>query len=146
MTPYEKYEHWAVISDYDIDTAESLIQCERWAYVAMLCQQGVERLIKGMLVCHTAKEAPKSHNLPFLFNRLAENEIFLKTEEGRAFHDGLPGYENLLIDLMFYYMSDYPFSYKKVNDRFIAEDKAKELFKQTLELIKWMKQFQKVPV
>ena len=43
---------------------------------------------------------------------------------------------------MYYYMSDYPFSYNKVMERFIDEEKAMEIYHRTSELLKWLKQFQ----
>lgn len=142
MTKYEKYKYWLLLTEYDLETAKSLLQVERWTYVAVLCQQAVERLVKGMFVYHMAKEAPKSHNIPFLVHKLAESRKLNSTEYGQRFIREKAEYEDDLIDIMFYYVSDYPFSYKKIMDRFIGEDIAVDIYERTLKVIEWLKSFQ----
>lgn len=143
MTGYEKYEHWLTLSDYDIETAKILLDAERYSYIPVLCQQATERLLKGMFICHTGKEASKSHNVPFLTNKLAKNKVFIETVSGKRFAKEKDDYEEFLVDLMFYYMSDYPFSYKKFSERFIEKDVAYNLYDNTLKLLSWLKSFQK---
>ena len=70
MTTAEKYRYWAMLADYDLETARVLIEAKRWVYVAYMCHQALERQLKGMYVYYSDKEAPKSHNLPFLFDKL----------------------------------------------------------------------------
>ncbi|HAN20185.1 MAG: hypothetical protein A2Y15_09885 [Clostridiales bacterium GWF2_36_10] len=142
MTSYEKYEHWLTLSRYDIDTAKILLDAKRYSYVPVLCQQSAERLLKGMFVCHTGKESNKSHNVPFLANKLIESITFIETEAGKRFEKEKDDYEELMVDLMFYYMSDYPFSYKKFSDRFIEEKVALEIYNNTLKLLTWLESFQ----
>lgn len=142
MTGIEKYRYWMVLSDYDLATATDLIHCERWPYVAFLCQQAVERLLKGMYVCYVGKEAPKTHNVPFLFSKLADNEALQNSSRGSLFAAEKDEKEDFLIDLMFYYVTDYPFSYKKVMDRFIDRATALDIYEKTQELLSWLKSFQ----
>lgn len=142
MEGTEKYQYWKILSDYDIETAKILLEKQRYNYVAVLCEQAVERLIKGMFIYHTGKETPKSHNIPFLANKLANHERFSSKEEGIRFEKERNNYENIMVDLMFYYISDYPFSYKKFQERFISEAVATELYEKTLQLLEWLKSFQ----
>lgn len=142
MTGYEKYEHWLTLSKYDIDTAKILLDAKRYSYVPVLCQQSVERVLKGMFACHMGKEACKSHNIPFLANKLAQNNAFLEIEAGKRFEKEKDNYEELMVDLMFYYMSDYPFSYKKFSDRFIEEKVALDIYNNSLKLLFWLESFQ----
>ncbi len=146
MTGYEKYEHWLTLSRYDIETAKVLLETKRYSYVPVVCQQSAERLLKGMFVYHTGKEASKSHNIPFLANKLSENSTFLETPAGVRFKKEKDDYEELMVDLMFYYMSDYPFSYKKFNERFIERSIAETLYKNTVKLLTWLESFQPAPV
>ena len=146
MTPLEKYSYWVALSDYDMDTAEALIKAERWTYVTVICQQAVERLAKGMYVYHIDKEAPKSHNISFLMNKLCQCESFANDPIGKIFCSEKEQHEEFLIDLMFYYMSDYPFSYKKIKDRFISKETATEIYTKTQELIIWLKGYQPATV
>jgi HEPN domain-containing protein len=142
MTGYEKYEHWLTLSRYDIETARILLDAERYSYVPVLCQQSTERMLKGMFICHTGKEASKTHNIPFLANTLSQNNTFLKSKAGKRFAQEREEFEDFLVDLMFYYMSDYPFSYKKFSERFIEKEVAEELYSNTLRLLSWLEGFQ----
>lgn len=142
MTGYEKYEYWLTLSRYDIETAKILLDAKRYSYIPVLCQQSLERMLKGMFVCHTGKEASKTHNIPYLANKLAENTAFISTEAGKRFIKEKEVYDDFMVDLMFYYMSDYPFSYKKFSDRFIEENVATGLYNNTLKLLSWLEGFQ----
>jgi HEPN domain-containing protein len=143
MTGKEKYAYWLHICEYDIETAEQLLKTKRFTYVAVLCQQATERLIKGMFVYHTNKEAPKSHNIMFLLNKLVVAKGFLSSEQSERFLKEKNDYEDFMLDLMFYYINDYPFSYKTVMERFIEEEVAVEIYNKTLQLADWLKSFQR---
>ena len=99
-----------------------------------------------MFICHTGKESSKTHNIPFLANKLSQSSAFLATHEGERFLKEKEQYDEFLVDLMFYYMSDYPFSYKKFSERFIEESVARKLYESTLELFNWLAGFQKKPL
>ncbi|MEG1742727.1 MAG: HEPN domain-containing protein, partial [Clostridia bacterium] len=116
-------------SNYDLETIDVLIKGERWVYVAYVCQQAVERQLKGLYVRYTDKEAPKTHNLNFLFAKICECAGF--SESAKSLEPKILELEDFLVDIMFYYMSDYPFSYKNIMNRFIDKNKALELYEKT---------------
>ncbi len=142
MKKLEKYGYWLMLSDYDLGTAECLIQCKRWVYVAYLCQQAAERTLKGMYVYYTDSEAPKTHNVNFLFNRITSCKEFQDEADLARFDEGSQSCEDFLVDAMFYYMSDYPFSYKNIKSRFVDEALAVELYERAKENIAWLRSFQ----
>ena len=45
------------------------------------------------------------------------------------------------MDVMFYYMSDYPFSYKNIATRFVDSALANELHQKTLLFVAWLRSF-----
>lgn len=139
MTYEEKYFYWEMISDYDTATAEDMIKAQRWLYVATICYSSVCRLLKGLIVCRTRKEAPKSDNLIFLLGRLTENEDFRKSDDYAKFSEDKADYLDLIADITFYHISDYPFSYQKINDRFIGKETALEVYDKTKKVITWLK-------
>ncbi len=141
MTYLKKFKYWEMISDYDIGTAEAMLKAERWMYVASICYTAVERLLKGLIVLRTRKEAPKSDNLVFLLNRIADNPAFAATEEGQRFSAEKGEHLDTIIDITYYHMNDYPFSYQKILDRFIEEETAREVYKKTCGLLEWLKSF-----
>jgi len=142
MTKAQKYGYWLLLSDYDLGTIDCLIAGERWVYVAYLCQQAVERQLKGMYVYYNNAEAPKTHNLNFLFKKVVESEKFRQEAEVERFAQNRPAAEDFLIDLMFYYMSDYPFSYKNISARFVGRELAMELYEKTRATVAWLRSFQ----
>lgn len=142
MNKAQKYGYWLMLSDYDLGTIDCLIQGERWVYVAYLCQQAVERQLKGMYVYYNNAEAPKTHNLNFLFNKVTGSEKFKQEADTARLQEHRAEAEDFLIDLMFYYMSDYPFSYKNISSRFVGRELALQLFAKAKETVHWLRSFQ----
>ncbi len=139
MTNREKYRYWKHLSDYDLQTAKIMLDMDRGTYVVTLCLQALERLIKGMIVYYTGKEAPKSNNITFLVNKLTQSKEFDHCERLEEEKDR---YMEFFIEIMFYRNSDYPFSYKKVMDRFIGKEMAQKLYDGTASAINWLEGFQ----
>ncbi len=142
MNKSDKYGYWIMLADYDLETIEPLVQSERWVYVVSLCQTAVERQLKGMYVYHNDCEAPKTRNINFLFSKLAANISFIDPAMKKRFEDGKKLCEDYLIDLSFYYISDYPFSYKNITARFVRKDEAMRILERTRQQIGWMRSFQ----
>lgn len=145
MKKLEKYRYWLMLSDYDLDTVEVLAAGKRWVYVAYLCQQAVERQLKGMYVYYYNSEAPKTHNINFLFSKLLAADEFPAVGTRDEVETRREECEDYLIDAMFYYMSDYPFSYKNIMNRFVGEDNALELYERTKNMVAWLRTFQPGP-
>lgn len=141
MNKSEKCGYWLMLSDYDLGTIDSLIGGERWVYVAYLCQQAVERQLKGMYVYFMDAEPPKSHNVNFLFSRLTGNQAFRNEVDMTRFEERKNECEDFLVDIMFYYMSDYPFSYKNIANRFVNRAVALDLYEKTKEMVRWLRSF-----
>ncbi|MFA6729772.1 MAG: HEPN domain-containing protein [Eubacteriales bacterium] len=142
MNINEKYAYWLMLSDYDLATIDCLVKGERWVYVAFLCQQSVERQLKGMYLYYNNAEAPKTHNVNFLFLKIVNSEKLSAHPEIERFNEGRAACEDFLIDLMFYFISDYPFSYKNIMNRFVNKDNALALLEKTKETLVWLRSFQ----
>jgi HEPN domain-containing protein len=138
----DKYGYWLMLSDYDIGTIDCLIKGERWVYVAYLCQQTIERLLKGMFVYYNNSEAPKTHNVSYLFNKIINSAKFNVEADLACLEENRAACEDFLIDIMFYYMSDYPFSYKNMSNRFVNREVALSLYEKTKYYSAWLKSFQ----
>ena len=143
MKPSEKYKYWVMLSDYDIETAKVLIDNEKWVYVAYMCHQALERQLKGMYVYYINKEAPKTHNLAFLFDKLNKSEGFPLF--GSIDKQTRNKYEDFFTVVTFYYVSDYPFSYKSIAGRFIDEKTGKKLYKEVVECVEFLRSLQPKP-
>jgi len=141
MNKLEKCGYWLMLSDYDLGTIDALIQGERWVYVAYLCQQAVERQLKGMYVYFMETEPPKTHNVNFLFSKITAGEEFRTQADQARLEERKNECEDFLMDVMFYYMSDYPFSYKNITNRFVDRTLALELHQKTMEMVAWLRSF-----
>jgi len=56
------HEQWLQRADYDVETAEAMYASARYIYVVFMCQQALEKCLKGLLV-YQGKEALPIHNL-----------------------------------------------------------------------------------
>ncbi|MEG1547258.1 MAG: HEPN domain-containing protein [Clostridia bacterium] len=142
MKRIEKYGYWLMLSDYDLGTIDALIVGKRWVYVAFLCQQAVERQLKSMYVYYMDAEPPKTHNVNFLFSKIINSDEFKKEADVVRFEVRKAECEDFLVDAMFYYMSDYPFSYKNISSRFVDEALALELYAKAVDFVAWLRSFQ----
>ena len=141
MNKLEKCGYWLMLSNYDLGTIDALIQGERWVYVAYLCQQAVERQLKGMYVYFMETEPPKTHNVNFLFSKITAGEEFRAESDLARLEERKNECEDFLMDVMFYYMSDYPFSYKNITNRFVDRALALELHQKTVQMVAWLRSF-----
>ena len=58
---------WLERADYDLKTAEAMLSARRYLYVAFMCQQALEKILKAIIV-EGGGEILRTHNLV----RLAE--------------------------------------------------------------------------
>ena len=50
MDVNEKVEYWIDISEYDLETAEAMLQTKRFLYVGFMCHQAIEKILKAHYV------------------------------------------------------------------------------------------------
>ncbi|MBI4727802.1 HEPN domain-containing protein [candidate division TA06 bacterium] len=81
-------KHWLERSKYDLDTAKVMFQARRYLYVAFMCQQSAEKMLKA-IISHNGKRPAPVHSLL----RLAELAgLELKEEERKDFYNTLSAY------------------------------------------------------
>ena len=66
MTNAEKIQHWINLSDYDIDTADAMLQTKRYLYVGFMCHQTVEKIFKACYAKLKEDIPPYTHNLEYI--------------------------------------------------------------------------------
>lgn len=129
----EKYEYWEDIANYDLETAEAMLNSGKYLYVVFMCQQSIEKLVKGLYVLNKGEEPPRIHNIWNIFDRIYDvnklEEDTVKIEEYFSFFD----------ELLAYYISErYP-SYKEKLSKSIDKEKAREVLVKTKEVFSWLK-------
>jgi HEPN domain-containing protein len=118
-------EHWVERSQYDLDTAKAMLECRRYLYVAYMCQQTIEKILKA-LIAKQGKENLPIHNL-------------IRLSEIADIRKELPDKQsNFLADLTPYHIEARYGDYKESLSEIINADKAKEIYDKTGELYAWL--------
>lgn len=119
--------NWYKISDYDYKTAKSMLISGRYLYVAFLCQQAVEKMLKA-LFCrkYKNKTPPYIHNLIKLACEIKINNF---SDEQFDFLSFLNAY---------YVESRYNEDFENLN-KSINKKRAVEIYEKTGDLLKWLK-------
>ncbi len=123
-----KAKYWVELSDYDLETAEAMLQSKRYLYVGFMCHQSIEKIIKGFFTFLKSDVAPFSHSLSYLAKKGDFYEIF--SEEQKDFIDQI---EPLNIE------ARYP-SHKERLLKSLTEEKCIEIIGKTKELQGWIKE------
>ena len=92
MDAQEKYEYWLDIAEYDLETASAMYTSGRWLYVAFMCQQAIEKLIKGLYTLYVDDNVPRLHNINFILERFEDKLPTTISEEKYQFFDTLTKY------------------------------------------------------
>ena len=123
----DKVRYWAELSDYDLDTAQAMLETRRFLYVGFMCHQVIEKILKAYWSMVLEEPPLKIHHL----SRLAAKSGLIDdlSEEQMDFIDSL---EPLNIE------ARYP-SYKEQLMKVLTPEYCKELLDKTKALQSWIK-------
>ena len=122
----EKVKYWTELSDYDMKTAEAMLQSKRYLYVGFMAHQAIEKILKAYFVNVTDETAPFSHSLSFLAKQSDIYKSF--SEEQKDFIDLL---EPMNIE------ARYP-THKKQLMESLTGKRCTEILNNAQELLKWI--------
>ena len=118
---------WIEISDYDFETGRAMFKSRRYLYVAFMCQQAVEKIIKALIVLNQDEYPPKIHKV---------ESLALKANLGDELNEEQ---KDFLSELSFFYLNNrYP-DFKTELNKLISKKKAQELLDKTENFLKWVK-------
>lgn len=138
MNNIEKYDHWEHIAKYDLDTAKAMLNAGRYLYVVFMCQQAVEKIVKGIHVLYTGNEAPRTHNIWIVFKSVFLKEEYRNLVLDEEFDDKLKKYKPIFMKLLAYYISErYP-SYKEKVGSEVTKEIALDTFQKSEEVFLWV--------
>ena len=123
----DRVKYWIEISDYDLETAEAMLQSRRFLYVGFMCHQTIEKAFKAYFTSMHEETPPFSHSLSYLAKKGGFYELF--SEEQKDFIDQI---EPLIIE------ARYP-SHKERLLKSLSEDKCFDILKKTKTLQLWIK-------
>ena len=119
-------DNWLSLAQYDLATAEAMLQAGRYLYVGFMCQQAIEKLLKAGYVKHHGVTPPYTHNLLRLAGELPWNA---QIDDHRG---------GTLGSLSSYYIeSRYTEDIQELAAA-LTESKAKAVLAATKELFQWI--------
>jgi len=123
----EKVKYWLEMSDYDIITADAMLNSKRYLYVGFMCHQSIEKIFKALFTKIQNETPPFVHNL----SMIAQKGDFYKefSDDQKNLIDEL---EPLNIE------ARYP-SHKEKVFQSLSEERCKYLTEKTRELQEWVK-------
>jgi HEPN domain-containing protein len=122
-----KVKYWLDLADYDLSTAEAMLQTKRYLYVGFMCHQIAEKSIKALYVKKNNSTPPYSHNLRYL---LEETGIINETD--RSFLNLIAELQPLNIE------TRYP-TYKDNILKILTYEKCSQLINNTKRFLEWIK-------
>ena len=128
MTIIEKFNLWQEKAERDLDAAEAMFHTGKWFYVIFMCQQAIEKIVKGLYIQYVDDNVPRTHNIGLLINRF-EMLLPAKIEENHY----------LLFDtLSKHYIADrYP-AYISISGEQITKKYAETIINNTREVFQWL--------
>ena len=128
MDTQNKYEYWLDIAKYDLNVAESMCKSGHWLYVVFMCQQAIEKLVKGLYTVYIDDNTPRIHNIKPMVEKFEDKLSQTVTEEIYEFFDTLSSY---------YLNNRYPDFISKLSTQ-IDETEAQETLLRTKEVFAWL--------
>ena len=116
------------VAEYDLKTADAMLDSGRYVYVAFMCQQSLEKLAKGIYNFYIDDNVPRVHNINFVLEKVTD---LLEIEIEGAFYQ-------LFDKLAAYYLQGrYP-SFKEEISKLIDKEEAKKILDKTKEVFQWI--------
>ena len=133
MNKEDKYSYWIDIAEYDMVSAEAMLNSGRYAYVAFMCQQSLEKLAKGLYNYYIDDNVPRVHNISFVLGKVLDFLGIVQDETRFLLFDKLAAY---------YLQGRYP-SFKEKISQLINEEQAVKLLNESKEAFAWMNSLKK---
>jgi len=128
MTQEEKIKYWIDISTNDLKAAEIMLNNYQYLYAGFMCQQVVEKIIKGYFTKVKDNPPPHIHDLTKLAKQSGLNDLL--SEEQKMF---LKEVNPFNIE------ARYP-EYKSKIAEYLTDETTASVFNRTKEFFEWTKE------
>ncbi len=118
-------KNWIDTSNYDLKTAEAMLNSKRYIYVVFMCHLSIEKMIKAIISTEIKGLPPKSHSLLYL----AQKATIQFPEDIQEFIDLL---DNVSIS------TRYPEDLTRMSKEF-NKKKVEEAFSLTRRTLTWLR-------
>jgi HEPN domain-containing protein len=128
MDAQEKYDYWLDSAQYDLETANVMYDGGRWLYVVFMCQQAIEKPVKGLYTLYISDNIPKTHNISYLLREF-EDKLPKPVEDVRY---------DLFDDLRVFYINGRYTDFRQKMSASTDKQKATYFLGQTKEAFAWL--------
>jgi len=128
MTTEDKYQYWLSYAQNDMDTAESMLKSGRWFYTLFMCQQAIEKLVKGLYILYIDDDVPRLHDINNLLDRYKDKLSEIVAEEKIRLFDTLS---------QLYLRSRYP-DYTSTPSSLATKETAESVYEKSKEAFQWL--------
>ncbi|MBS3975444.1 MAG: HEPN domain-containing protein [Syntrophomonadaceae bacterium] len=143
MDNKDRFSHWEEYAQYDLDTAGAMFDAGKYLYAVFMCQQAVEKIVKGIYVLYTGEEPARTHNIALVFNNLCEREEFRKNLTAHDFDRRKDECTSVFVRLLAFYISArYP-TYKEKLTTMLTKVETQEIIDKTRETFAWVQSLKK---
>jgi HEPN domain-containing protein len=123
-----KFDRWLELAQYDLETAEAMYSTSRWLYVTYMCQQALEKLVKGLYTNFVDDDIPYIHNISKIL-KLFEDKLPVKISDAQ--------YKFFNYLSAFYINARYELDKQKLSI-ILDKNKACNVLATTKEMFKWL--------
>jgi len=128
LTAEEKYQYWLSYAQNDMDSAEVMIHSGRWFYAVFMCQQAIEKLVKGLYILYVDDNVPRLHDINSIFDRFRDNLPEPLSDDRVELFDRLS---------QFYLRSRYP-DYTSAPASIANGETAQSIYRKSGEAFQWL--------
>ena len=128
MNSQEKFEYWLDMAQYDLKTAQAMLETGRWFYVFFMCQQAIEKLIKGLYLLYIDDNVPRLHDINGIFDRFKDSLPEKLSDERISLFDTLS---------QVYLRSRYP-DYSPTLYSQITQETAQAVYEKSKGAFEWL--------
>jgi HEPN domain-containing protein len=121
----KEVKNWLSSAEYDLETAEHMLNTGRYIYTVFMCHLSIEKGLKAKIAEITNKTPPKTHDLKYLMG-LTELNPSEKTDKFVA------EISNLSV------VTRYPSDFQKMKKDF-SRKRVKIILIKTKEVFQWIK-------
>jgi len=126
MTEDKIVRNWIERASYDLETAKSMLEAERYLYVGFFCQQAIEKLLK-------AKIAQFGTGPPYIHNLIRLAEI------AGIFNDLTEQRKDILGELTIHAVQSRYGDFEGDISEVLNPIEAEDLLEKTKELFEWLR-------
>jgi HEPN domain-containing protein len=128
LSTEEKYQYWLSYARNDLETAGIMLNSGRWFYTIFMCQQAIEKLVKGLYLLYIDDNVPRLHDINSIFDRFKEKLPEPLSEDRAGLFDNLS---------QFYLRSRYP-DYTHELESSATTERAKSIYEKSREAYQWL--------